>query len=274
MIGAIVGDIIGSRYEGLNRRPRTANFYFFTKRTRFTDDTVLSVAIAHAILESPEAPDYKGKIIEYALRYPKVGYGRRFKQWLKNTDVMSDSYGNGAIMRISPIAWAYEDLYKVRDQAKSSAIVTHNHEEAIKASLTVASCIYRARNGESKKTIFDYVRYMGYDIKPCSSYQYEFNSSSKATVPLAVSAFLQSKDFEQAVRYAVCIGGDSDTIACVAGAIAEAYYGVPDRMVRKTVGLLDDNLRSIVVNFCKKYTDISEKYLCKEDCFDFFDEII
>jgi len=255
MIGAIFGDIAGSRFEGETKRPRTRDFYLFTKKSHPTDDTVLSIAVAKSILENEQKPDYEKWIRYYAKLYPAAGYGSRFKAWMKDKTAPNDSYANGAPMRISPIAWAYEDIGRIFEEVCRSAEVTHNHKEAIRGSRALAGSIYYARIGKGKKFIYDFVLGMGYDLLPCQDHKYEFNLESKVTVPQAVSCFLQATSLIQTIRYAIDIGGDSDTLAAMAGAVAHAYYGISDEIAEKVIGKLPPKLSNVLVQFSRKYVD-------------------
>ncbi|HEX4607300.1 MAG TPA: ADP-ribosylglycohydrolase family protein, partial [Urbifossiella sp.] len=230
MIGAIAGDIIGSVYEGKKRwlAARTADFQpLFSPRARFTDDTVLTVAVADALLHGH---DLTGLLKDYYARYPGAGFGGEFKRWAASDDTAPyGSWGNGSAMRVSPVAWAFGTLDEVVHRAKETARVTHNHPEGIKGAQATAAAVFLARSGAAKWELRDEVeRRFHYDlsftlddIRPT----YAFDSSCAGTVPPAVMAFLESSDFESAVRLAVSLGGDCDTLACIAGAIAGAFYG-------------------------------------------------
>lgn len=254
MLGAIAGDIIGSVYEFNNIK--TADFPLFGKRSRFTDDTVLTVALADSILYG--AP-YVDKIIEYYRLYPERGYGGRFIRWAESgSREPYNSFGNGSAMRVSPAGWAYDTLQMVLNEAGRSAAVTHNHPEGVKGAQSVASAVFLARKGSSKKEIKDFItKTFGYNltstldqIRPV----YRFDETCQGSVPQAIIAFLESDDYEDAIRKAVSIGGDSDTIACMTGGIAEAFYGpVPDAIAKQALSLLDDRLRNIVLKFREFY---------------------
>lgn len=254
MLGAIAGDIIGSVYEFNNIK--TTDFPLFSRRSTFTDDTVLTVALADSILTGIP---YIQKIREYYHLYPNSGYGGSFKKWAASGNTRPyNSFGNGSAMRVSPAGWAYNSLELVLSESERSAVVTHNHPEGIKGAQSVASAIYLARTGSSKKEIKEYIeKNLSYnlsqkldDIRP----YYRFDVSCQGSVPQAIIAFLESGDYEDAVRKAVSIGGDSDTIACITGGIAEAFYrSVPDVIVKKTFGILDEKLKAVVLKFRERY---------------------
>jgi len=255
-IGAILGDISGSRFEGANKHPSRSNFKLFPQDTYFTDDTVLTVAVADAILNNKS---YSDVIRSYYKKYPYVGYGSAFKQWGKDdTAVAYNSYGNGSAMRVSAIAYAFNTKEEVLEEAKKSAECTHNHEEGIKGAQAIALAAFMARTGKSKKQIREAMeKEMGYDLV---NLKRGFDSSCQGSVPNAIVAFLDSTSYIDAIRSAVLMGGDSDTIACMAGTIAQPYYGVgvsaiPPNSVKKVFKKLPDELADIVVNFTKKYVD-------------------
>lgn len=254
MIGAIAGDIIGSVYE---QRPiKTKDFPLFDAGSRFTDDTVLTVAIADAILSGTS---YLDAIRMFGRRYPRAGYGGSFMRWLYGNDFRPyNSWGNGSAMRVSPVAFAFSDEAEVRRQARMTAEITHNHPEGVKGAEATAVAVFLARTGNSKEAIrsritslFDYDLDRTVDeIRP----SYSFDISCQGTVPEAIVAFLDSDSYEDAVRNAVSLGGDSDTLACITGGMAEAFYGsVPDEIKRKVMDLLTPDLRAVAESFCERY---------------------
>lgn len=255
MLGAIAGDVIGSIYEWNNIK--TKEFELFGPRCSFTDDTVLTVALAEAILDGG---DYGRLLKAYAARYPRAGYGGRFKQWASSDDPTPYySWGNGAAMRISPVGFAFNSLDDVLAKAEHYTSVTHDHPEGIKGAQAVAASIFLARTGSSRDDIRRYVETtFGYDlsrrlddVRPV----YRFDSSCQGTVPEAIIAFLESTDFEDAIRNAISIGGDSDTIACITGGIAQAFYGgVPPVIAQPVMGILDGMLIATTQRFIKSYT--------------------
>lgn len=253
MIGAIAGDIIGSVYERHNIK--RVDFPLFDPRCRFTDDTVLTVAIADAILTGSS---YGDKLKEYFRYYPNAGYGPGFRRWAASRRITPYySQGNGSAMRVSPVGFAFDTLEEVLDQAKKSAKATHNHPEGIKGAQATAAAIFLARTGKSKKEIKGFIEStFEYNLsEPLDEIReyYRFDGTCKGSVPQAITAFLESNDFEDAVRKAISIGGDSDTIACIAGGIAEAYYKkVPDVIVERVKEILDQRLNNIVSEFIIK----------------------
>ena len=238
MYGAILGDIIGSPFE-FDRGDKTKDFELFTKGCEFTDDSVMTVAVAEALIAvgtDASKEEIEEAVIanmqDWGIRYPYAGYGGRFYYWLKEKNPKPyNSYGNGSAMRVSAVGWLYSTLERTREVATYTAEVTHNHPEGIKGAEATASCIFLARNGASKDVIKEYVeKEFGYnlnrtldEIRPT----YHHVESCQQTVPEAIIAFWESEDFEDAVRNAVSLGGDTDTLAAITGSIAEAYYDIP-----------------------------------------------
>ena len=250
MLGAIAGDIIGSIYEA--HGIKTKDFPLFDRRCCFTDDTVLSVAVADVILHGG---GYAERFREYFRRYPNAGYGGSFYAWAQSNDLAPyGSFGNGSAMRVSPVGFACVDLDAVLLEAKRSAEVTHNHPEGIKGAQAIAAAVFLARNNHSKQQIRSYLEQtFGYklderldDIRPF----YGFDVTCQGTVPAAMIAFLESEDFEDAIRNAISLGGDSDTLACIAGGVAHAYYReVPAFILEEVLSRLDHPLREITEEF-------------------------
>ncbi|MDX2214558.1 MAG: ADP-ribosylglycohydrolase family protein [Oculatellaceae cyanobacterium bins.114] len=252
MLGAIAGDMIGSVYEFNNHRSK--DFPLFSPPSTFTDDTILTVAVAEVVLNQG---DYVASFRRYYQHYPNpVGsYGARFIQWATSTHPEPyNSWGNGSAMRVSPIGWVGQDLESVLQEAQRSAEVTHNHPEGVKGAQATAVAIFLGRTGHSKDEIRSFVEtQFGYDlnrslndIRPV----YTFNESCQETVPEAIIAFLESTDFEDAIRNAVSLGGDSDTLTCITGGIAEAFYGeVPEAIAQAVLERLDPPLRQITETF-------------------------
>jgi ADP-ribosylglycohydrolase len=254
MIGAIAGDIIGSIYEWHN--VKTKDFPLFSDRCFFTDDSILTVALADSILKG--AP-YVENLKTFYRWYPDAGYGGGFHCWASSaSSAPYNSWGNGAAMRISPVGFAYDDLDAVLQKAKEFTEVTHNHPEGIKGGQATAAAIFLARTGKSKAEIrqfvedrfqYDLSRHVD-EIRPA----YEFDVSCQGTVPQAIRAFLDSTDFEDAIRTAVSLGGDSDTLACITGGIAQAFYGgVPENVQQKVYSTLDERLGDIAREFMARY---------------------
>ena len=230
MIGAIAGDIIGSVYEFDNIK--TTDFPLFTSESDYTDDTIMTVAVTDWLLNGG---DLTRVMQEYGRKYPcpMGGYGGRFSGWLREKDPQPyNSWGNGSAMRVSAVGWKFDSLEETLDVARETAVVSHNHSEGIKGAQAAAAAIYLARIGKSKQEIKQYIETaFSYDLnRTCDDIRptYHFNESCQGTVPEAIIAFLDSTDFENAIRLAVSLGGDSDTLACITGGIAEAFYGVPD----------------------------------------------
>jgi ADP-ribosylglycohydrolase len=250
MIGAIIGDVVGSVYETYS--VKTKDFPLFTDRSRFTDDTVLTIATAECVMYGK---DFAKNFREYARQYANKPYGASFRQWFLAEDAPPyNSYGNGSAMRVSPIGFLYKDIETVLAESKKSAEVTHNHPEGIKGAQAVASAVFLAKAGKTKTEIKDFVsEAFGYeldrklaDIRPI----YDFDVTCQGSVPESIIAFLESTDFEDAIRNAVSLGGDSDTMACITGAIAEAYYkDIPTYMIEETKKRLNGDFLQILTQF-------------------------
>ena len=254
MLGAIAGDIIGSVYERHNIK-RT-DFPLFDPHCCFTDDTVLTVAVADAILTGT---DYGTKLKEYFSYYPGRGYGPGFRRWAAVKDSKPHlSFGNGSAMRVSPVGFAFNSLEEVLDEARKSAEPSHNHPEGIKGAQAVASAVFLARMGQSKAEIKTYIEgTFQYNLKESVDEireHYRFDMTCQGSVPQAIISFLESKDYEDAIRKAISIGGDSDTIGCITGGIAEAFYkSIPDQIINKVFQMLDERLKKVVQEFSKKF---------------------
>lgn len=255
MIGAIAGDMIGSVYEG--RPIKTPDFEpLFHDRCRFTDDTVLSCAVAEHLLDGAPLVDL---FRAYFRRYPHAGYGGAFFRWAESASREPYySFGNGSAMRVSPVGFASDALDDAIEHAGRTAAVTHDHPEGIKGAQAVAAAIVLARAGRGKDAIRDVLAArFGYDLdEPLESIRprYAFDVTCQGSVPQAIRAFLESADFEGAVRNAVSLGGDSDTQACIAGGIAQAYYGgVPGPIAERVFELLDGPLTAVVRRFGAAY---------------------
>ncbi len=252
MLGAIIGDIAGSVYEFDNTGAE--DFELITDSCFFTDDTVLTVATADCILNNGDfAATYKN----YFRKYPGRGYGAMFSQWGNSESLQPyNSYGNGSAMRVSPIGFAYNYMETVLDMAKKSAECTHNHPEGIRGAQAIAACIFAARQKKDKDGIKKTAEDLGYDLSFNLGeirFYYSFDESSQGSVPQAIKAFLESESFEDAIKKAIKLGGDSDTIACMAGSIAQAYYGVPEYLKKQAMGKLDSHIEGIIEEFNKRY---------------------
>jgi ADP-ribosylglycohydrolase len=254
MKGAILGDVIGSRFEWKNYKG--TDFTLFNSKSRFTDDTVLTIAIASAILKGKS---YEEEVKAFANAYPNAGYGGNFRKWMRGELTGPyNSWGNGSAMRVSPIAYAFETEAEILAEAKASAEITHNHPEGIKGAQALALAIFLARNGASKEEIKNRIQSdFGYDLeRTCDEIRpnYKFDVSCQGSVPEAIIAFLESTNVEHAIRLAISLGGDSDTIASMSGALAEAFYGeIPQELEDQTMEHLDQNLLELVKAFEAKY---------------------
>lgn len=253
MLGAILGDIIGSTREW--KRIKTEEFELFPVGSKFTDDTVMTIATADALLNGKS---FDQSYHEWGNKYPNAGYGGMFRKWLKSDNPKPyNSFGNGSAMRVSPVGWLNNNLDDVRLNAYHSAIPTHNHKEGIKGAESIAIAILMARKypGEKDKIKQTIRKYFGYnlnrtieEIRP----NYRFDSTCQGSVPEAIICFLESNSYEDAVRKAISLGGDSDTLACIAGGIAEAYFGIPNHIYSKLNNYLPNDMWKIINQFKKR----------------------
>jgi len=259
MIGAITGDIVGSVYEWHNIK--TKDFPFFSSKGFVTDDSIMTIALADSILNNV---DYEKNMVRFYQLYPNAGYGGSFRRWCQDPSrTPYNSWGNGAAMRISHVGFAYDSLEEVLKKAEEFTVITHNHEEGIRGAKVTAGCIFLARAGETKDYIREFCESMGYPMKQTLDEirpSYRFDVSCQGTVPWSVQAFLEGDSFEDCIRNAISIGGDSDTLACITGGIAEAFYrdlgtdttnGVSIK--EQTKCYLDSTLEPIVTAFVEKY---------------------
>jgi len=249
MLGAITGDIAGSIYEFHPIKHK--NFELFSPKSHFTDDSVLTVAIAKSIIDNES---YLKNIVEFALKYPNAGYGGYFIRWVFGSEHKPyNSWGNGSAMRVSPIGFAFDSKEQVLEEAKKSAEITHNHPEGIKGAQAVALAIYLARNKATKEQIRKEVsEEFGYDlnrsvdeIRPT----YKFEVSCQKSVPESIISFLDATSFEDAIKNAISLGGDADTMGAIAGSIAEAYYGIPESIKKQTLSYLPLEFIEIIDRF-------------------------
>ncbi len=253
MLGATIGDIVGSRFERHNYK--NTDFELFTSHCRFTDDTVCTVAVAEWALSGFQN-DLVTIMRKWGNKYPNAGYGGTFYHWLDpNVDPQPyNSWGNGSAMRVSAVGWLCDDLESVLKFAKQSAEITHNHPEGIKGAQAVAAAIFLARAGESKAVIKTFIEQtFGYNLnQTCDEIRpvYQFDVSCQGSVPQAIIAFLESDNFENAIRLAVSLGGDSDTLAAIAGSIAEAFYPVPEEMKQIAAHFLPQEMWDILTACC------------------------
>ncbi|MDI6797094.1 MAG: ADP-ribosylglycohydrolase family protein [Desulfatibacillaceae bacterium] len=256
MLGAICGDIIGSVYERSGNSFKQEDFPLFSPGCRFTDDSVLTLAVAWAILQGE---DYGQAIRSFARKWPRAGYGGSFYAWMRSdTAGPYYSFGNGSAMRVSPVGFAFDSAEEVLLQASQSASPTHNHPEGIKGAQATALAVFMARTGASKPEIAgEITRLFGYDLSRTTEQirpGYSFDVTCQGSVPEALCVFLDSAGFEDAVRKAVSLGGDTDTQAAIAGAVAEAFYGgVPAAIAQKALEYLPVELKQIMEQFYQKY---------------------
>ncbi|MBQ2187576.1 MAG: ADP-ribosylglycohydrolase family protein [Bacteroidales bacterium] len=259
MLGAITGDTIGSRYEFICMK-RT-DFELFYDGCRYTDDSVMTMAVAEWLLDDPTHSHkiLEEKMVKYGELDPRAGYGGMFSSWLFfPSGIFKDgkrhpynSFGNGSAMRVSAVGWMFDTLEETERVAEISASITHNHPEGIKGAQATAAAIFMARNGKTKKEIKDYItNKYGYnlnrkldDIRP----RYGFDETCQGSVPESIIAFLESHDYESTIRLAVSLGGDSDTQACIAGGIAEAFYGMPDEIITQISDYLPPDYKANII---------------------------
>lgn len=260
MMGAILGDMIGSPYE-FDRGNKTKEFPLFSKHSTYTDDTVMTLAVGMTFLDAqPSASDdwilriLANRMRQFGEMYPHAGYGGMFRRWLRNPECGAyNSFGNGSAMRVSAVAWLYDDIDAVRHAARLSAEVTHNHPEGIKGAEATASAIFLARTGHSKKEIKNFIeREFSYDLnRTCDEIRphYFHTETCMETVPEAMIAFLEGESFEDVIRTAVSLGGDCDTLTAIAGSIAEGFYGVPSELKEECHKRLPEPLNKVLVAF-------------------------
>ncbi len=260
MIGAIIGDIVGSRFERMNHK--STDFELFTDKCSFTDDTTMTLAVAKALLESDGDLNVLSEntvkcMQEIGRKYPNCGYGQMFWLWLhKRNPKPYNSFGNGSAMRVSPVAYAGKTMEQCLDFSDAVTNVSHNHPQGVLGAQAAAAATWAALHDWKKQEIRDLIQDHFYDLsftidelRP----NYRFDATCQGSVPQAIKAFLESKNFEDAIRLAVSIGGDSDTIAAIAGGIAGAYYGVPDHLIAQAMKYLPEDLCSILAEFGTTY---------------------
>ena len=259
MYGAILGDMIGAPYE-FDRGSKSKQFPLFCRESDFTDDTVMTIAVAEALMNSLGKTDevirkdLVRSMQKWGARYPHAGYGASFIWWLRDDNPEPyGSYGNGSAMRVSSVGWLYDTLEETRHAAKLSAEVTHNHPEGIKGAEAIASAIFLARTGKKKAEIKEYIiSEFGYDLsRTCDEIRpgYRHDESCQKTVPEAVTAFMEGTDFEDVIRTAVSLGGDCDTLTDIAAAMAEAYYGVPETLITECRNRLPKDMLDVIDRF-------------------------
>lgn len=276
MYGAILGDMIGSPYEFDWQNIKTKDFPLFRYDSEFTDDSVMTVAVADALMSIKAArsdqnnwevcagtPEEEDQLMKFTVarslkkwgnEYPDAGYGARFIKWLRSGEGPYNSYGNGSAMRVSSAGWLYDTLEETLEMARISAAVTHDHPEGIKGAQAVAAAIYMARNGSSKKEVKEYITAeFGYDLsRTCDEIRPEYHhiETCQATVPEAFAAFLEGESFEDVIRTAVSLGGDCDTLTCIAGSMAEAFYGVPEELISECRSRVTPDMLEVIDRFC------------------------
>ena len=261
MYGAILGDIIGSPYE-FDQGNKTKDFPLLSEDSYFTDDTVMTIAVAEAFLDAADDEEViRQRLIQsmqkWGHRYPHAGYGVRFNHWLRQKNPLPyNSFGNGSAMRVSAVAWLYHDLETVRRMARLSAEVTHNHPEGIKGAEATASAIFLGRTGHSKAEIKAYIETeFHYDLsRACDEIRPDYHhvESCQETVPEAITAFLEGESFEDVIRTAVSLGGDCDTLTAIAGSMAEGFYGIPEALKQACAERLSDDLHHILTRFTER----------------------
>lgn len=270
MIGAIIGDIVGSRFEFNNYR--ATDFELFTEKSKFTDDTVCTIAVAHWILVSSErgvtsAGRFATMLKEWCNKYPNESYGARFSKWIASPEPLPEpynSFGNGAAMRISPVGDYFSSLDDTLHSSDMVTGVTHNHPEGIKGARAVAEAMFLARKGVGKEEMKSTIeRTYGYDLsascKTIRTYN-QFDETCQVTIPQAIIAFLESRDFEDAIRLAVSIGGDSDTIAAITGGLAEVYYkNIPPAFIHEVKARLPEEMQEVLRDFYRKLSSNDEE---------------
>ena len=260
MYGAILGDIIGSPFE-FDRGDKTKDFKLFSRRSHFTDDSVMTLAVCEALLKVGQDATVKeiddaviSSMQSWGRRYPHEGYGGYFRRWLTARHPEPyNSFGNGSAMRVSAVGWLYDSLEKTRTVAKATANVTHNHPEGIKGAEATASAIFMARNGSSKEEIKKYIENeFHYDLNRTLNEirpSYHMDETCQKTVPEAIIAFLEARDFEDAIRNAVSLGGDTDTLGAITGSIAEAYFGIYETLISECRNRINKDMRDVVDAF-------------------------
>lgn len=270
MLGAIIGDISGSVYEFSDKKPFLNEL--IDSKCFFTDDTVLTLAIADSLISMKKENNflhsekiYKSFLKQYGTRYPDAGYGQDFSSWLiSKYPKPYNSYGNGSAMRVSSIGYAFTSFEETLSEAKHSAKITHNHKDGIKGAKAIAGSIFLARNGESKEKIKNYIQNkIGYNLSfnlDDLHNNYTFHIKCSESVPQAIYSFLISEDFEDSIRKAIYIGGDSDTLACISGSIAEAFYQkIPSHLIQKAKDKLDSHQKQVIRDFYQLFINFKER---------------
>ena len=250
MLGAIIGDVLGSTFEFYPMK--TKKFELLENKSHFTDDTVMTVAVADSIMN--EVP-YVESLQKWGRKYPRVGYGSWFRKWIHQDDPKPyNSFGNGSAMRCSSVGWLFDDEDSVLEEAKKSAEITHNHPEGIKGAQAVALGVLMGRKGSSKRKIKEKLEFL-FDYNLSQKLEqiipnYTYDSTCQGSVPQAIIAFLESADFEDAIRNSISLGGDADTQACITGSLAEAHYqNIPEEISSFVRWRIEDDLLSVMAQF-------------------------
>ncbi len=246
MIGAIIGDIVGSRFEFSNLKE--TSFDLFTSECDYTDDTICTIAVADAILNKK---GYQESMLDWCRKYPEPmgGYGGSFAKWIFSDNPKPyNSYGNGSAMRVSPVGWLYSKD-SIITGAIESARITHSHPEGVLGAMIVAKCVYLARSGYPKEEISNFVNDFYVYLKMPPPFSNPFDETCLNAVPVAISCFLESNSFEETIRNAILVGGDSDTIAAIAGSIAEPFFGIPDWIKESAMIYLPEDMRKVIKQF-------------------------
>lgn len=261
MYGAMIGDIVGSQYEFTFLSPEKGFAFFPEYRNCFTDDTVMTLAVGEALMDLDREASVKeihravtDAMQRWGRRYPRVGYGKYFRNWLFDENPQPyGSYGNGSAMRVSAAGWLYDTLERTREVARATAEVTHNHPDGIQGAEATATAIFMARSGYTKGTILLYMEeQFGYRLSAPYEIMRKWKRKSVAcrdTLPKALKAFAKGRDYEEVIRYAVLFGGDTDTIAAIAGSIAEAYYGIPKQLITRAKEYITVEMMELLERF-------------------------
>ncbi len=255
MLGGIIGDVVGSRFEGRRRRIKSKDFEFFHPDCRYTDDTVCTCAVAQWLLDGGELATI---LRDWVRRHPGRGYGGMFRRWAADPAMGPyGSWGNGAPMRVGPVGWAARDEAEALELARRSAAITHDHPDALAAAQAVALAILWGRQGRPREAVRrELARRFGYDLTASVDQlrpHHRFDVSARGSTPIALVCALEARDLEDAIRNAVSMGGDSDTLACMAGSVAEAFYGLPDRLAQGVRPFLSDDILALIARFRARF---------------------
>lgn len=251
MLGAIIGDIVGSRFEFNNTN--RLDFELFTPECSFTDDTICTIAIANALTEGDK--DYKGWLLSWCNMYPNGGYSGTFASWIASDNPQPyNSFGNGSAMRVAPISWLFDTLEEVQAEAEKTALPTHNHPEGIKGAVATATAIFLARKYGKVEMLKAITKYYPSWVEPLLG-QNRFNPTCQGTMPVVFGIINKANSFEEAIRYAIAVGGDSDTIGAIVGSIAEAIWGIPEAIYKKALEYLPGTMDGVIEDFFHELND-------------------